>query len=157
MDNSLEEYLAILNQPERALFTPVADFAFSLGYRARRDKTRDLNFSFLHRQVKPLILRYSILRGRPVIRLKFFAAGTYSRFFEDALKTTIEEYEFRYTGCYGCEKCDGSHGYTIRYRDGREYFRCGLELIDLPGLSSAELPELLDLFRRQHEFYLGQQ
>lgn len=88
------------------------------------------------------------------MRLKFFAAGTYSRFFEDALKATIEEYDFRYTGCYGCEKCDGTRGYTIRYPEGRKYFRCGLELIDLPGLSAAELPELLALFRRQHEFFL---
>ena len=150
----MDEFFAAINPSEKALFSAIAEYAFSLGYRARRDQTKDLNYSFLHRQVKPLIMRFSILRGQPVIRLKFFAASHYSRFFEDALKATIEEYNFRYTGCYDCEKCDGTRGYIIRYPEGREYFRCGLELIELPGLGLEQVPELLALFRQQHEFYL---
>lgn len=150
----MDDFFAALNETQVPLFSTIAEYAFGLGYRARRDKTKDLNYSFLHRGVKPLILRFSILKGQPVVRLKFFAATQYSRFFEDALKATIEEYDFRYTGCYGCEKCDGSQGYTIRYPDGREYFRCGLELIELPGLGATELPELLDLFHQQHAFCL---
>ena len=150
----MDEFFAALNPSEKTLFSAIAESAFSLGYRVRRDQTKDLNYSFLHRQVRPLILRFSILKGRAVVRLKFFAASQYSAFFADALKATIEEYDFRYTGCYGCEKCDGSRGYTIRYLDGRDYFRCGLELIELPGLRLEQVPELLDLFRQQHEFYL---
>ena len=111
----MDDFFAALNETQVPLFSTIAEYAFGLGYRARRDKTKDLNYSFLHRGVKPLILRFSILKGQPVVRLKFFAATQYSRFFEDALKATIEEYDFRYTGCYGCEKCDGSQGYTIRY------------------------------------------
>lgn len=150
----MQDFLSLLTPADLPVFTAAAEYAFSLGYRAKRDQTKDLNYSFMHRQVKPLIMRFSILRGQPVIRLKFFAASHYSRFFEDALKATIEEYNFRYTGCYDCEKCDGTRGYIIRYPEGREYFRCGLELIELPGLGLEQVPELLDLFRQQHEFYL---
>ncbi|MEM5774240.1 MAG: hypothetical protein AAGU05_04500, partial [Anaerolineaceae bacterium] len=59
-------------------------------------------------------------------------------------------------GCYGCGLCDGTQGYTYRYADGREYYRCGMELIEFTDLAGIPLDEMLALFKTQHAFYLNQ-
>lgn len=151
----MEDYLDALTIEEREIFSAVASYAFSLGYRAKKDKTKTLGYTFIHSRVKKQILRFSFNRGQPIIRLKFFASPIYSDFFQEAIKHTIEEYDFKYTGCYGCGNCDGTHGYQYRYPDGREYYRCGTELIELSQIRDVPLDGLLDLLRKQHEYYLS--
>jgi hypothetical protein len=151
----MEDYLAALAPDERAVCSAIARYAFDLGYKAKKDKTNALGYTFTHSQIKKTILRLTSNRGRPVLRLKFFAARTYSQFFHEAIRSTIEEYGFRYTGCYGCGTCDGTQGYRYNYADGREYYRCGSELIEIGEIRHVPLAELLELFRRQHEYYLS--
>lgn len=151
----MEDYLAALPTDERAIFSAIAQYAFGLGYRAKKDRTGARGYTFTHSRVKKPILRFTTGKGRPILRLKFFAARAYSRFFQEAIRATIEEYDFKYTGCYGCGRCDGTQGYTYRYPDGREYYRCGAELIEIFDVRAVPLDELLDLFRTQHEFYLA--
>jgi hypothetical protein len=151
----MEEFLDAIPQEERWIFAEIADYAFSLGYRAKKDQTKSLGYTFRHSKVKKQILRFSNNRGKPVIRLKFFASPTYSAFFQEAIRLTIEEYDFKYTGCYGCGSCDGTQGYKYKYPDGREYYRCGTELIELLYTANVPLEELLHLFRKQHEYYLS--
>jgi hypothetical protein len=146
-----------LSGGERAILSAIAEYAFQLGYKARKDKTRAPGYTFTHRQVKKPVLRFTSCRGKPVLRLKFFAALTYSHFFQEAIRATIEEYDFKYTGCYGCGSCDGTRGYRYRYPDGREYYRCGAELIEIFDIPSVPLEEILKLFKTQHEYYLAGQ
>jgi hypothetical protein len=65
-------------------------------------------------------------------------------------------YDFRYTGCYGCGKCDGTRGYHYRYPDGREFYRCGSELIEIDDIRGVPVGELLALFKAQHGYYLAE-
>ncbi|HZW02377.1 MAG TPA: hypothetical protein VFF68_00505 [Anaerolineaceae bacterium] len=148
----MDEYLALLSADERAIFSTIAEYAFSLGYKAKRDKSKTPGVTFTHSKVKKLVLRFSSSKGKPILKLKFFAAPQVSEYFQEALRVTIEEYNYRYTGCYGCGSCSGTDGYRYRYADGREYYRCGTELIELTDLANLPVPELLDLFRAQHEF-----
>ena len=151
----MEDYLETLAIDERPIVSAIANFACSLGYRAKKDKTNALGYTFTHSKVKKPILRFTSNRGQPIIRLKFFASRGYSHFFHEAIRRTIEEYNFRYTACYGCGNCDGTQGYQYRYSDGREYYRCGAELIDIDNIRNLPLAEMLDLFKKQHEFYLS--
>lgn len=151
----MEDYLDALAIGERTIFSAIADYAFSLGYKAKKDKTNSPGYTFTHCRVKKQILRFSLHRGKPIIRLKFFASNIYSSFFHEAIKFTIEEYNFKYTGCYGCGNCDGTQGYKYKYPDGREYYRCGTELIEISDIGSVPLEEILDLFKKQHDYYLA--
>jgi hypothetical protein len=154
----MEDYLDTLASDERTMFSTIADYAFRLGYKAKRDKTNSLGYTFTHKKVKKQILRFSLNKGKPILRLKFFASHPYSAFFHEAIRFTIEEYDFKYTGCYGCGNCDGTQGYHYKYADGREYYRCGTELIEISDIRNVPLAEILDLFKKQHEYYLsGQQ
>ncbi len=150
----MDDYFETLTAEGKIVFSAIADAALALGYRAKRDKTHSPGYTFSHRRVKRRILRFSVNRGKPVIKLRFFAAQEYSEFFHEAIRKTIEEYDFRYTGCYGCGNCDGTEGYQYRYPDGREYFRCGSELIEIEDVSHVPLEELLELLREQHRYYL---
>lgn len=152
----MEDYLAALAIDERTICSAIANYAFTLGYKAKKDKTSALGYTFMHSQVKKPTLRFTSQRGKPIIRLKFFASRAYSEFFHEVIRSTIEEYDFKYTGCYGCGKCDGTQGYSYRYSDGREYYRCGAELIEIFDIQNVPLEEIFDLFKRQHEYYLSE-
>lgn len=151
----IEDYLELLAEEEKTIFSTIADYAFRLGYKAKKDKTNSLGYTFTHGKVKKQVLRFSLNRGKPILRLKFFASRDYSDFFHEAIKFTIEEYNYKYTGCYGCGNCDGKQGYKYKYPDGREYYRCGTELIEISDLRNMPVEEMLALFKKQHEYYLS--
>jgi len=153
----MEDLFAFLSDTEARVFKAIAVHANSLGYRPKRDKTAAPSYSFVHPKIRRHILRFTLNRGKPILKLKYYAAPEYSTFFHEAIRTTIEEYDYRYTGCYGCGKCDETEGYRYRYQDGREYFRCGTELIELTDIASLPLTETLNLLEKQHYFFLSKQ
>ncbi|RPI88462.1 MAG: hypothetical protein EHM41_01195 [Chloroflexi bacterium] len=153
MMEHMDDYFALLSADEKAIFTTIASYAFTLDYKAKRDKSKTLSYTFTHSNVKRLILRFSSSKGKPIIKLKFFASPYYSSFFQEAIRAVIEEYDYKYTGCYGCGKCNSTEGYRYKYPDGREYYRCGTELIELTDISNLPVPELLDLLKKQHDYY----
>jgi hypothetical protein len=153
----MEDYLSTVTADERRILSAIAECAFALGYKIKQDKTHALGYTFTHSKVKKPILRFTSKHGKPILRFKFFVSPTYSLFFQEAIRITIEEYDFRYTGCYGCGRCDGTHGYRYRYSDGREYYRCGAELIEIDDIKNVPLGELLDLFKKQHKYYLTEE
>jgi len=157
MIDNLEEFYNLLDEENKRYFSKIADFAFSLGYKVKRAKTKDINFVFTNSKTKKHILKFAYEKNKAVVKLKYYASRDYSHFFQECIRETIEEYDFKYTGCYKCGKCkDGLKGYYYLYPNGRQYFRCGGELISLPHITENILPELLDLLKKQHEFYLEQ-
>jgi hypothetical protein len=151
----MDDYFEILNDDQRKVFSTLAEHAFSLSYKAKTDKVKAIGYSFTHSKVKKQILRFTSSKGKALLRIKFFASPTYSVFFHEAIRATIEEYDFKYTGCYGCGDCDSTQGYRYTYPDGREYYRCGKELIEISDTRNLPLEELLELLKRQHEFFLS--
>lgn len=151
----MDDYYAILTDNERRVFSAIAEYAFGLGYKAKKDKVQAIGYSFIHKKVKKQILRFTSSKGKPILRIKFFASSTYSNFFQEAIRATIEEYDYKYTGCYGCGECTGKQGYQYKYPDGREFYRCGKELIEIFDTRDMPLRELLELLKRQHEFFLS--
>ena len=145
-----------LSPLEKSRLAAITELALELGYRPKLDMSKSVSYTFHHPKVKKTILRFVTRQGRLVVLMKFFATPAYSDFFQEAIRSTIEEYDYKYTGCYGCNnRCNETEGYRYRYTDGREYYRCGTELIEIHDISKAPLPEILALLKRQHEFYLA--
>ena len=87
--------------------------------------------------------------------ISFFATPEYSDVFEQGIKRVIEDFNGRYTGCYGCGRCkEGLLGYTYVYPDGKTIFRCGGELIELPLIESKHVDEIKMMMKTQDEFWL---
>jgi len=150
----LDEFYNLLPADQVGLYREMADEAARLGFKPTREKTKHLSISFFSNKHRVAILRFAYDRKRPEFRLKFFASKTYSPVFDLSIKRVLEQYHFKYTGCYGCGRCDGKEeGYQVRYEDGREYFRCGSELIEIADLNEQIKGEVIELLRVQAAYY----
>jgi len=149
----IREMLAIFPPAQQPAAAALAETALALGCKVEKDPGKTPGWTFTHRKRKKRVLRF-VLRGpQPIICLKYFAAPSYSTYFQEAVRKTIEEFDYKYTGCYGCGKCDGVLGYTYLYPDGRSYCRCGSELIELQDVAGMPVDEAVDLLRQQCLYY----
>lgn len=156
MDIILDDFFNKLNSEDQELYSRVARFAYELGYKCKRAKTKDINYIFTNSKTKKHLLKFSYSEGKPELKMKFYASKNYSKLFHEAIKDVIEEFNYRYTGCYKCGKCkDVPEGYIYEYPDGKRYFRCGSELIYLQYIQKEDVPEILSLLKIQHEYYLS--
>ena len=157
----LEEFLDQIPENEKEMFRLLSEQAIALGYFPKKTKSRVFNLDFINSKLKKTILKLGApdpkdKESKSGIRLKFYANETYSKVFSDAIQNVIEEYDGRYTGCYGCGRCQNKpNGYTFIYPDGRKVFRCGSELIFINGFSSCHLDEARHLMIRQNDFWTG--
>jgi hypothetical protein len=161
----LDELLSGINEKYHAMFLELAEYAISFGYNPVRNKTADVTIDFRKNKYKKTIMKLEVHeqkhdgyeykeRAIPGIRLRFFAAGEYSDIFRKGIQRVIENFDGRYTGCYGCGRCDGTEGYIYTYPDGREVFRCGGELISVFDFSEKDIPEMKDLMHTQADYYV---
>lgn len=156
METTLNDFLNSLNDKDRKIYSEIANFVYELGYKAKRAKTKDINYVFTNSKIKKHLLKFSFKDGKPNLKIKFYASKNYSNFFRDSVRKVIEEFNFKYTGCYKCGKCkETPSGYIYEYPDGKRYFRCGSELIELPSIEASIVPEILRLLKTQHEYYLS--
>lgn len=161
----IEEYVALIPERFSKLFIELAEYAIYLGYNPIRNKTQDLTIDFKKNKYKAIIMKIGLKEGRhdgfgcgerdnPDLRLRFFASDSYSTIFQNAIKNVIEEFDGKYTGCYGCGRCEGQlEGYTYVYPDRREVFRCGRELVPIYDYDEASIEEIKELMNEQDEFY----
>jgi hypothetical protein len=160
----LEELFSTVDEKYAAMFRELAEYAVSLGYNPIRNKTSDITIDFQKNRIKKKIMKMEAHeqkhdgykygeRDIPGLRLRFFAANEYSDIFKHGIQRVIEEFGGKYTGCYGCGRCDGTEGYTFVYPDGRQVFRCGSELISVFDFGEKDIPEIKNLMKVQDDFY----
>lgn len=156
MDQGLNDFFNCLNEGDKRIYSEIANFAYELGYKAKRAKTKDINYVFTNSKTKKHLLKFSLKDDKPKLKMKFYAAKNYSTIFQHSVRNAIEEFNFKYTGCYKCGKCIGTPlGYNYEYPDGKSYFRCGSELIELISVDENIVQEILSLLKLQHEYYFA--
>lgn len=152
-----EDVLQSQSPESQQTYRAIVRRALDLGYRVRKDKTKTPSYSLYSPEFRQTVLRVTDDGKRVSLRLKFFGVEVYPRRLEEALKRTIEEYDFRYTGCYGCGRCTAEPlGYTISYEDGRRYFRCGFELIAIHDLDEELGKEIEVIVEEQTRYWKRQ-
>ena len=157
----IEEFLSQIPVTYTALFRTLADYAVSLGYRPVRCRTAVLSIDFRSSKAKRTIMKFTLEeekhdgfgygeRNIPGLRMRFFASTEYSEIFRNAVQYVIERFDGKYTGCYGCGRCQGEpQGYHYTYPDCRTVFRCGGELLSVFDFTDANLEEMRKLLDRQ--------
>lgn len=156
MSIGLDEFFVLLDDEDTMKFSQIADYAIHLGYKPKKAKTQSINYVFTNNKTKRHMLKFSIEEGIPHLKMKFYATKNYSPIFHEGVRVVVEEFNYKYTGCYNCGKCtDTLEGYEYTYPDGRTYFRCGSELICLPEFTQYDVPEILELIQTQHLYYLS--
>ena len=160
----IEEFLTRIPVEYTDLFRALADHAISLGYRPIRCKTAVLSIDFRSSRAKRTIMKFTLEEEKhdgfacgerkvPGLRMRFFASTEYSEIFHKAVQYVIERFDGKYTGCYGCGRCQGKpQGYYYTYPDGRTVFRCGGELLSVFDFTEDNLDEMKTLLTRQAEY-----
>ncbi len=158
----MEQFLERVDPAWHGLFRAVAEHAAALGYPPARTRTSDVCIDFRSSRLGRTLMkleeheqkhdgfRYKE-RAMPGLRLRFHATPAYSHIFQEGIRRVIEEFDGRYTGCYGCGACKGELlGYTYAYPDGRRVFRCGRELISVFDFTPGHAGEICALMDAQH-------
>lgn len=157
----INDFLVIIPAEYREPLNDLAEFADNLGYTPKRNKVSLFSIDFSKSKIKRTIMKFEECNpktssGIPQLRLKFYANTIYSDVFKDSIKSVIEAFDGKYTGCYGCGRCkDGLEGYVYLYPDGRKIFRCGAELIPIQNWHNGHLDEIKQLIKTQDDFWLS--
>jgi len=161
----MDDFLGHIDPEYHALFSDLANYLVDLGYTPHKNKTHDFTIDFRNARTPKTLLKMEEKeqkhdgyrcgqRGIPGLRLKFYASTAYSAIFQKGIQKVIEEFDGRYTGCYGCGDCGAQlQGYTYRYPDGTTVFRCGRELISIFNFSDQDLPEIKALLKTQADYF----
>ncbi|MHC1696311.1 MAG: hypothetical protein AB9835_13795 [Eubacteriales bacterium] len=155
----LDQLLAEIPEKDKDLYSEITGQAVSMGYLPKRTKTRLYALDFSNSRLSRTIMKLEApdtakIGSKPGLRLKFYAAKDYSDIFRQGVQRVIEEFNGRYTGCYGCGRCGAElEGYTYIYPDGRTVFRCGGELIAIKDWESEHLPEIKELLKTQDNYW----
>lgn len=164
----MNEFLSQTRAEYTEMLRDLAEYAIGLGYSPIRCRTKDLTIDFRCSRRKATIMKMEIReqrhdgfrcgeRNMPGLRMKFFAAKEYSLIFQKGIQRVIEDFDGRYTGCYGCGRCRGGlEGYMFQYPDGRQVFRCGRELIPIFDFGLGHMEEIKHLMKLQAAYFEGQ-
>lgn len=156
----LNDFISDLPEGYQEMFRDIAEYSISLGYTPKKTKSKDFALDFSKSKVKRTIMKMevhdnAIKMNGPGLRLKFYANKDYSDIFKQGIQRVIEEFNGKYTGCYGCGRCKGElEGYTYIYSDGKKVFRCGGELIAIHNFSQKNISEIKMLIKEQDEFFM---
>lgn len=156
----LKEFISELPESYRGMFEDISKYLISLGYTPKKTKSKDFALDFSKNKVKRTIMKMevhdnAINKNNPGLRLKFYANKDYSDIFKQGIQRVIEEFNGKYTGCYGCGRCKGElEGYIYTYDDGKKVFRCGGELISIHNFSPKNISEIEMLIKGQDEFFM---
>ena len=155
---ALDKVISALPEDCRDAIREVAEYAVSLGYLPTlKGKSKDYA-DFSKAKLKRTILKINTNPKFPFLSMKFYAISAYSGIFERAINERITywnklKYEAR---CFGCGKCNGTHGYAVALPDGKKGFLCGFGLLPLPSFGVENIADVTDALRVQDEFYMAQ-
>ncbi len=156
MDTVLNEFYDLVNTHDVQNYKSLADCAIKLGYKPKRAKTKMVSISFTNTKTKKTLLKFSIDKENPIWNLKFYSTTNYSNVFDNAIKKDLEVFNFKYVGCFACNRCEGKkYGYIVEYADGRKYFKCGFDLIPINEINDSIVKEAITLMEKQHLSFMS--
>ncbi len=155
---ALEKIISALPENCRHSYLEVAEYAISLGYMPVLKGVRGDYADFTKGKVKKTILKINANPDCPWLAIKFYALPVYYGIFQDAIDERICYWnKLGYqVHCFGCGKCDGTHGYSVRLPDGRQGFLCGFGVVPLPTFSAENISQVKEALKLQDEFYMNQ-
>ena len=154
---ALNKVITDLPDECRESYLEIAECAVSLGYMPVIKGVREDYADFTKSKLKRTILKINTNPDYRGIAIKFYALSSCGGVFREAIAERLAYwnrlgYEAR---CFGCGKCDGTHGYACALPDGRQGFLCGFGVIPLPTFRSENVSEVKEALKLQDEFFMN--
>ena len=155
--DALSKIIAAVPDDYQAIFKEVADYAISLGYMPTLKGAKKDYADFIKSKVKRTIMKIDTAPTLPRLAIKFYALPEYAGIFKDAIDERVAiwqklGYEAK---CFGCGKCDGTHGFTVTFDDGKQGFLCGGGVFDLPSFGAENVSEVKAALKAQDVFFMA--
>lgn len=156
--NALNTILSQLPDDCRESYREIAEYVISLGYMPSLKGARKDYADFTNSKLKRTILKINTNPNYRWIAMKFYAIPEYKGVFQDAINERLSYwsklgYEAK---CFGCGKCDGTHGYKCTLSDNKKGFLCGFGVIPIPTFKSENIVEVKQALKIQDEFFVKQ-
>ncbi len=153
-----EQFMSALNDEDRVLFGSLFGCLTELGYVPQKERA---NLTFKHDKHHKQIAKMGMKKGTdavPALFLRFSACRGYSERFEAVVRDAILRSPSKAPRCteQACDFCRGdarTHIYTHVFPDG-ERAHCGAFALEIPNLTSGDLPEIKGLLREEHAYLL---
>jgi len=154
--SALNKILSALPEDCRDAYQEIAECAISLGYMPVLKGTREDYADFAKGKIKRTILKINTNPQYRCIAMKFYALPEYTGIFSQAIDERLVYwnklgYEAR---CFGCGKCDGTHGYSCALPDGKKAFLCGFGVVPVTAFSKEHLAEVKEALKIQDDFFM---
>ena len=155
---ALNRVISLLPDDCRGNILEIAEFAMSLGYMPSIKGKSENYADFSKSKIKRTILKINTNPKFPFLSMKFYAIPEYSGIFQKAIEDRIIYWgKLGYeTRCFGCGKCDGTHGYRFSSSDGKQGFICGFAVVPLPLFSDENIPKVKEALKIQDELFTKQ-
>lgn len=155
---ALSTILTALPDDCRESYREIADYAISLGYMPTLKGVRKDYADFTNAKLKRTLLKINTNPKYRWIAIKFYAIQEYLGIFQDAIDERLVYWDkLGYEAkCFGCGKCDGTHGYRCTLPDGKKGFLCGFGVIPLPTFTAENIAEVKIAMKIQNEFFIMQ-
>lgn len=156
--SALNSLITALPDVCRESYQEIAEYAISLGYMPALKGSRKDYADFTNSKLKRTILKINTNPDYRWIALKFYALLEYNGVFQDAIEERLAYwnklgYEAK---CFGCGKCDGTHGYKCTLPNGEKGFLCGFGVIPIPTFKAENIAEVKEAIKIQDEFFKKQ-
>ena len=154
--DALDKVIAALLDDCRESYLAIAQDAISLGYMPAIKGVREDYADFTKSKIKRTILKINTNPDYRWIAMKFYALPAYAGIFQEAVDARLAYWnKLGYTArCFGCGKCDGTHGYPCTLSDGEKGFLCGYGVIPLPTFRPENVQEVQAALRVQDAFFV---
>lgn len=153
---ALEAILAALPGDCRDSYAQIAQCAIDLGYMPSLKGVRKDYADFTNAKLKRTILKINANPDFRWIAMKFYALPAYKGVFARAIADRLATWDrLGYAArCFGCGKCDGTHGYSVTLPDGAPGFLCGHGVLPLAAFTAGDVEAVRDALRVQHAFFV---
>ncbi|MDO4285543.1 MAG: hypothetical protein Q4C60_09450 [Eubacteriales bacterium] len=153
--HALQTILSALPEDCRESYREIAEYAISLGYMPALKGSRKDYADFSSPRLKRTLLKINANPDCRGIAIKFYALPEYRGVFRDAIEKRLAYwnklgYEAK---CFGCGKCDGTHGYPCVTRSGERGFLCGFGVVPIPAFTAEHIEEVKEAMKIQDEFF----
>lgn len=152
--NVADEFLLLLSDHEKKIYSSLIELMAGLGYRPRKLKTQGYVMSFRHPSHNKQIAKIGIrLSGEVFFHLRFSACKSYSKMFADIIEQSKDAHE---SMCKTCKLCKGEkHIYSYIDSDGQTVHNCGAYAYKIPNVMlEIALDEIGTLLSEQHQYFL---
>ena len=162
----INELMHKLNEDERLLCEPVINYLLELGYNVKKRKKSTFTIEFENYGRVIVKLEYGKMwMNEPVPHLMFWmrfsASDNYSQIFQDAVNRRPEAWikrnqHWQPINAEQCKSCH-CHGkprfYHYTAEDGTKFDGCGGYTKYVPGATSKDIPEILQMIKEQDEYF----